>query len=353
MGSKVRCHILFAFRQGPWGGCNQFLTALREELINTGNWADSPATADVVLIDSFNDTSSVIRWKRQLPDVPFIHRIDGPVSIYRGRDVYIDRLIHAIGSRIADGVIFQSDYSRHANLALGMPYPRFSHVINNAAHREHFCPRDEQASSGRIRIVAVSWSSHWNKGFDVYSYLDRYLDYSRYSMKFIGNSPVIFTNIEHIPPQNPAVLGKLLRESDIYITASRHESCSNSLLEALACGLPAVAIRSGGNPEILGMGGELFSGVGDVIDRIDRVADNLEHYRKGIEKRRIEDVASAYCSFFDEVRLQVHFPRELTLWGAWMLWGRLALRRARTLRERLAQELNKRCRGGTGQHAPS
>lgn len=356
MGDKLQCHILFTFREGPWGGCNQFLTALREELRASGNWAESPKTADVILIDSFNDARDAIRWKRRLPATPFVHRVDGPISIYRGGDLYVDRLIHAIGARLAEGVVFQSQYSMEANLSLGMPHPRFSCVVNNAAHQNYFWPRQSVSSDGRIRIIAVSWSSHLNKGFDVYSYLDRHLDFSRFSMIFVGNSPVPFSNIRHIPPQDLAALGELLRGSDIYVTASRHESCSNSLLEALACGLPAVAIRSGGNPEVLGSGGELFFGTDDVITCVEAVAKNLEKYRAAIPIRKISDVAKAYLSFFGDVLLRACPPRTLTPGGAMALWWHLALRRGRTLQDRLMQLLKRKHFSSsirnTGQHGP-
>lgn len=341
MRDRVRCHILFTFRQGPWGGCNQFLTALREQLRASEHWAESPDAADVVLIDSFNDARDAIAWKRRLPATPFVHRVDGPISTYRGGDLNVDRLIHAIGARIADGVVFQSQYSMRANLSLGMPVPRFSCVINNAASREHFWPRRSESGDGRTRIIAVSWSSHPNKGFDIYSLLDRRLDFSRYSMTFVGNSPVPFTNIRHVPPQDLAALGELLRGSDIYVTASRHESCSNSLLEALACGLPAVAIRSGGNPEILGAGGELFSGPDDVIQCLESVASSVEAYRAAIGRRDIADVADAYMGFFEQILRQPRPARKLTPAGAIALWGQLALRRGRTLQDRLAQMLKR------------
>jgi len=341
MGDKFLCHILFSFREGPWGGCNQFLTALREELRSSGNWTDSPSSADVILIDSFNDVKHVARWKRRLPATPFIHRVDGPISIYRGGDRYIDRLIHAIGARIADGVIFQSQYSMSANLSLGMRSPTRSIVINNAANKEHFWPRPKASSDGRIQLIAVSWSSHRNKGFDVYSYLDRHLDFSRYTMTFVGNSPVAFNNIRHVPPQDLPALAELLRDSDIYVTASRHESCSNSLLEALACGLPAVAINSGGNPEILATGGGLFSGTSDVLTCIDTVASKIGAYQAAIVQRNIAEVARDYLEFFKQVSAEALPAKQLSAWGGMVLLGHLALRRVLTGRDRIVQLLGR------------
>ncbi len=43
----------------------------------------------------------------------------------------------------------------------------------------------------------------------------------------------------------------LLSASDVFFLPSRSEGMSNALLEAMACGLPAVASRVGGNPELI------------------------------------------------------------------------------------------------------
>ena len=86
----MKAHILFPFRDGPWGGCNQFLTALRGEFQRTGHWADSPELADVILFDSINIPWEVMRWKRRLPGKPFVQRIDGPISVYRGGGQGVD-----------------------------------------------------------------------------------------------------------------------------------------------------------------------------------------------------------------------------------------------------------------------
>ncbi len=43
----------------------------------------------------------------------------------------------------------------------------------------------------------------------------------------------------------------LLRAMDVFILPSRAEGISNTLLEAMACGVPVVATRVGGNPELV------------------------------------------------------------------------------------------------------
>ena len=298
--NKLKIHILFGFREGPWGGCNQFLTALRDEFLTLGNWAASPECADVLLFDSFNEARDVIRWKWRLPEVPFVQRIDGPISGYRGNDRHLDRLIHAFGERIADGIVFQSKYSRQANRLLGMPEPRFSTVILNAP-QTIFKPGANHQANDRIRIVSVSWSPNWNKGFDILAYLDRHLDFSRFEMTFVGNSPVQFKNIRQLPPQKPRVLAELLPNHDIFLTASRHDPCSNALSEALAAGLPAIALRSGGHPEILRSGGVLFDGANNVLRCIDKLAAKLSDYKEKVKPRVIAEVAEEYLHFLSKV----------------------------------------------------
>ena len=43
----------------------------------------------------------------------------------------------------------------------------------------------------------------------------------------------------------------LLQMSDVFCHLSRSDGLSNALLEAMACGLPCVASRVGGNPEVV------------------------------------------------------------------------------------------------------
>ena len=60
---------------------------------------------------------------------------------------------------------------------------------------------------------------------------------------------------------------ELLNAMDIFVLPSFGEGMSNTLLEALACGLPLLATRVGGNPEVIedGRSGWLFS-AGDAED---------------------------------------------------------------------------------------
>jgi glycosyltransferase involved in cell wall biosynthesis len=323
----MKVKIVFRFRAGPWGGGNQFLLALKDCLSAKGQLAEDMNEADIFLFDSFNDVELVLLAKRHCPKTPFVHRINGPISAYRGRGRHVDLLIYALTRYIADGVIFQSEYSREGNISLGMQCPEKSAVVHNAARPLFFQGRQTEAPREKTRIIATSWSSNINKGFDVLQYLDSSLDFSKYAMTFVGSSPVLFKNITMIPPQDASSLLDYLRNHDIYLAASKNESCSNAVLEALAVGLPVVALKSGGTPELVGAGGEYFDNAAGAIDAIDAVARDIKKYRDRIRRRSIDDACAEYVAFFEQVLDSPGAPKKLTVAGLMEIQSWRALRK--------------------------
>jgi len=72
-------------------------------------------------------------------------------------------------------------------------------------------------------------------------------------------------------------LSACYRNADCFVLPSHAESCSMSLLEAMASGLPVVAARTGGIPELVEdlVNGRLFE-AGDVQDMADAIAWMIE-----------------------------------------------------------------------------
>ena len=299
--------VLYPLREGPWGGGNQFLKALRGELIRRGLHEPDPARAGMILTASWQGLArtSVAALRQQ--GTPVILRVDGPVSLIRGRDQEIDRVIYRFARVVADGTVFQSGWSRDANLDAGMR-PRGGHTtIINAPDPELFSRDGKQPfdNGRRTRLIATSWSPNRRKGFDFYEWLDSNLDFERYEMSFIGNSPVRFANIRLVPPLDSRALAAELKAHDIYLTGSRFDPCSNSLLEALHCGLPAVAVRHGGHPEIIGGGGETFEEFGEAPGLLERIVSAYAGYQDRIAVRTLSEVVDAYLEFMRSVRDRV------------------------------------------------
>jgi glycosyltransferase involved in cell wall biosynthesis len=127
--------------------------------------------------------------------------------------------------------------------------------------------------------------------------MDRHLNWDRYEMTFVGNSPIKFANIRMIPPLPSAELANIFRQHDIYITASYPDPCSNALIEALSCGLPAVAYNGGGHPELVGAGGLLFDRPEHIPQLIERIVSHYDTFQASLPVFDIAAVAEQYHAF--------------------------------------------------------
>ena len=283
----------------PYGGSNQFLRALWNEL-EARTWrlennTISPTTR-ACLFNSFSFDVDRLRAFRR-PQCRMVHRVDGPVSVYRGHDDGIDKRIWDMNRDLADVTIFQSDYSRRRHEDMGLVFKEVT-VIHNAADPAIFHPRGRAAfdRGRRIRLIATSWSDNANKGADILAWLDQRLDPARFELTFVGRSPVPFPRARILPPVPSPQVAELLRAHDIFITASLHESCSNALIEALSCGLPALFVDSGSNGELVKYGGIAFSAREELPQRLDQLVAEYEMRQARVAAPVLAEAANQYLS---------------------------------------------------------
>jgi len=247
--------LFHEFAPSPSGGGHQFLRALVGEIEGRGLEVEVGTISGrtpVCLFNSFNfDASRLRRFARD--DVRMVHRVDGPIGVYRGFDDGTDGLILELNRAFADATVFQSRYSleKHTELGLDLRDPV---LIPNATDPAIFHPGAARSDpvGRRLRVIATSWSDNPRKGTDVLSWLDTHLDRDELEVTFAGRTEARFERIRAVGPVPSHELADLLREHDVYLAASRDDPSSNALLEALACGLPAAFLRSGGHPELVG-----------------------------------------------------------------------------------------------------
>jgi glycosyltransferase involved in cell wall biosynthesis len=294
-GGAADLAVFHEFHAPPYGGGNQFLLALVGELERRGLSVETnriSGRTPACLYNSFNfDFHRLQRFARG--DVRMVHRVDGPIATYRGFDDGTDRRIAQI-NELADVTILQSRFSleKHRELGIDLRNPV---VVRNSVDPAVFHPRDEPRVRGkRLRVIATSWSANPRKGAGVLAWLDRNLDFDAFDVTFAGNSEQTFERIRIVRPVPSGELADLLREHDVYLAASRDDPCSNALLEALACGLPAAFLRSGGHPELVGEGGIGFDDPEELPDALDRLGEELDERRSRIRVPALADVADSY-----------------------------------------------------------
>ena len=316
----MKIHILFEFKQGAaGGGGNQFLKTLKQYLVDHGVYSEKVENADIVLFNSYQYIPEVANIKKTFPSKILLHRIDGPIRLYNNLSDKRDFVTNTANQLIADATIFQSVWSREENRKLGLKLNRFETTIMNAPDARYFNRKGKKVFSRdrKIKLIATSWSSNINKGFKIYQWLDKNLDFSKYSMVFVGNSPLKFTNIETVQPLSGEELALRLKESDIFITASQKDPCSNSLIEALHCGLPSVALKDGGHPDIIGQAGECFQLPEEIFYLLDKIVQNYNYYQSKINLPTMENVGEKYLEFmsfiFDTVQRKDYKPKRLSI----------------------------------------
>jgi glycosyltransferase involved in cell wall biosynthesis len=166
-------------------------------------------------------------------------------------------------------------------------------------------------------------------------------------MSFIGNSPIKFKHIKMLGPLRSAELSRALQASDLFVSAVEDDTCSNALLEALACGLPCVARRSGANPEILAKSQHtnfMFNGKNDVLATLNLAIEALGRTGDRIEATRFDETAEQYISFMRSLHLNPARKRITTcsrIWFAVMLtyYGRVV--RFQRYRQRMLEWFHK------------
>jgi len=294
----IKVNILWKFNTVGGGG-NQFLRTLRRYLIDRGCYVEDPYKADVVMVNS-KDCLVEASTVKGVAKNKIVHRIDGIFSLYRGEhERFNDNNVYDFARDYADGVVFQSEWSKTASEKNGMSNHPTNTIIFNCADNRYFVGKDKNRS-GKIKLVTSSWSNNVKKGFKVYEYLDNNLDFDKYEYFFAGRSPISFKNIKMEGILDSEGLSSVLNSSDIFVTATEDDTCSNSLIEGLTCGCPAVVLNSGGCPEIVrnsGNAGEIFNSNEDVIEKIDEVADSLDVYANRIAPPCLDDIGQQYYGF--------------------------------------------------------
>jgi len=308
--NNLKVCITLVPRQTSFGGGNQFVNSLIDYLnkhnINIVHTLEENINLIFIIdprINSSNkiDIDSVIDYKQKNPGTYIIQRIndcDKP----RGNHNVLDPL-HLKGFEIADHVIFVSDWV-YQYFKINYNFNQDYSIINNGCNTQVFKPLKEMCppKKNKIKLVSHHWSTNYNKGFEFYNALDQLMS-TRDDIEFTF---ICKSYCKEYKPKNIRVIGPFcgkelaeeINKHDVYITASKFESCPNHVIEGLACGLPILYYKDlGGGVEICQNYGICFGNLDQLLISIEKMKQEYSYYyRKLNEDNQNNKFSSDLCS---------------------------------------------------------
>jgi hypothetical protein len=306
---QIKIFINFRCSNVPYGGGNQFIMNLVERLSKLSNIKityDLEQGIDIYFIVDIRKGP----FKKYTFDEIYNHKQrNGGFIIYRINDCSITRLNCKLESIILENVkkidhfVFNSTFIHDYYTDKYDDFKKSSlSIIYNTSNSNFFFPKQLTSIplrsplmadlSKKLKVVTHHWSDNINKGYDIYYQLHQYCK-GRDDMELVILGRKFADGFAEPPPvygpYKGKELGDMLRECDIYISASKYDSCPMHILEGISCGLPIVYLEhSGGVKDICEMAddiiGEAFYTLEECIQKINMIKCNYEMYYQNIVK---------------------------------------------------------------------
>lgn len=196
-------------------------------------------------------------------------------------------------SRFADHIVSVSHDSQQLTIAEGVAATRCS-VIPNGINVDHFSFAGPQPDGPAILVARLSPEKDVATLIRAFSYLPMFLagKADSFSLQIVGDGSerasleqlartLNCTNRIHFLGQQHDIESRL-GQASMFVLPSLSEGISLTLLEAMARGLPVIATRVGGTPEVIqdGVSGLLVP-VGDAMSMANAIAEVVLDPKRG------------------------------------------------------------------------
>jgi glycosyltransferase involved in cell wall biosynthesis len=272
------------------GGMVSFRGRLAQGLEKRGkkvvyNLADTPYDA-ILVIGGTRNLAGIWRAKQQ--GVRVVQRLDGMNWIHRKkrtgwrhfiRAEYGNLILSLIRSRLADQIIYQSGFSHQWwDRVYGKSSIPWA-VVHNGVDLERYTPNGEGEppdDHDRILLVEGALGGGYETGLEIAIHMvERLCETSPRNIELVvvgrvsadlqkewtGKTEIQVKFTGQVPSE---IIPEIDRSAHVLFAADLNPACPNSVIEALACGLPVAAYDTGALPEIVTEGaGQLVPYGGD------------------------------------------------------------------------------------------
>jgi glycosyltransferase involved in cell wall biosynthesis len=212
-----------------------------------------------------------IRIVHRLDGINWMHRVHSRGPVYGLRAEALNLQLRFIRSRLADRIVYQSDFVRGWWERGHGPAAAAARVIHNGVPLEDYPPRQAPPDG---TLLVVEGNLHYSdpareillsaqRGLVENGPLKRLSVYARTDPGWAGvwggfNPP---PEIAGLRPRSE--VRERQRTAAIFLSMEINPPCPNAIIEALAAGLPVLALDTGSARELVGAGGEIVQYEGD------------------------------------------------------------------------------------------
>ena len=302
-----------------YGGGNNFIwymdRFLKSRGINVQYTLDNNDIDIILLINPIGKQGKIdvyaldeaLDYKKNInKNVKIILRVNN-TSIARHSTVFTDeRVLDAIQK--VDHNIFVSNWCYDYYKKVGYCNDNYDIIISGVDTKLFMFNKkyDDINKLDQIKLVTHHCSTNNNKGKSTYEYIINNIHkYDNITFTYIGDCDFESNDkVNVIKLCDRYKISKELQNHNMYISASKFESCPMHILEALSAKLPVVYNRNlGGGTEIIYKygAGVLYRDVEDIFDKILMINETYKQYRSKI-KRDIID----YNNIFEKYYILFH-----------------------------------------------
>ncbi|HUE98488.1 MAG TPA: glycosyltransferase family 4 protein [Anaerolineales bacterium] len=205
-----------------------------------------------------------VRIVQRLDGINWVHRIHWAGLRYSLRAIYGNRILSIIRSRLANHVIYQSQFIKHWWEDWYRPARVPSSVILNAADLKQYTPHGlHERPSGHYRLLVVEGSLADGLSYGVFNAVSLANALSKkfkIELMIVGRVDVPTKNklkhqtafrIHFMDTVSREHIPWIMRSAHLLFSAEVNPPCPNSVIEALACGLPVVGFDTGSLSELI------------------------------------------------------------------------------------------------------